>query len=282
MNNSNSGSEKKRGFLKQQQVESTRKTMLIWAAAASITLVVCIMVGINFIKRINYQNKVNDELTKTESTLSNDVSSIDDLITNVKKLSSNNNLTSLVKDDSSSNAYQIVIDAMPTEYNSLTLRAGIRDKVLSGTGVSIENITTDVDYAPDTYQGDDDSTNNSSDSASSSDSESTSDSSNADTSGTFSDNGSGAATYATAQSTSSGSMPAAQAVGFNMSFSGSSEAVTSAIENIEKSIRPISINSLKLEGTDSKLTASISAVTYYTPSVNLELGTKTVENGGNK
>ena len=67
-----------------------------------------------------------------------------------------------------------------------------------------------------------------------------------------------------------------------MSFSGSSEAVTNAIKNIEESIRPISINSLKLEGTDSKLTASISAVTYYTPSVNLELGTKTVENGGNK
>ena len=281
MNNSNSGSEKKRGFLKQQQVESTRKTMLIWAAAASITLVVCIMVGINFIKRINYQRRVNDELTKTESTLSNDVSSIDDLITNVKKLSSNNNLTSLVKDDSSNNAYQIVIDAMPTEYNSLTLRAGIRDKILSGTGVSIESITTDVDYAPNTYQGDDDSTN-SSDSASSSDSEGTSDSGNADTSGTSSDNGSGTATYVTTQSTSNGSMPAAQAVGFNMSFSGSSEAVTNAIENIEKSIRPISINSLKLEGTDSKLTASISAVTYYTPSVNLELGTKTVENGGNK
>lgn len=281
MNNSNSGSEKKRGFLKQQQVESTRKTMLIWAAAASITLVVCIMVGINLLKRINYQRRVNDELTKTESTLSNDVSSIDDLITNVKKLSSNNNLTSLVKDDSSNNAYQIVIDAMPTEYNSLTLRAGIRDKVLSGTGVSIESITTDVDYAPNTYQGDDDSTN-SSDSASSSDSEGTSDSGNADTSGTSSDNGSGTATYVTTQSTSNGSMPAAQAVGFNMSFSGSSEAVTNAIKNIEESIRPISINSLKLEGTDSKLTASIAAVTYYTPSVDLELGTKTVENGGNK
>ena len=79
-------------------------------------------------------------------------------------------------------------------------------------------------------------------------------------------------------SSNSGSVdfPVAQAISFNVSVIGSYNSIQETIENMQRSIRPITIDSIRLEGTDDNLTADIQAATYYSPSVNYTTGTKEV------
>lgn len=79
-------------------------------------------------------------------------------------------------------------------------------------------------------------------------------------------------------SSNSGSVdfPVAQAISFNVSVIGSYNSIQETIENMQRSIRPITIDSIRLEGTDDNLTADIQATTYYSPSVNYTTGTKEV------
>ena len=46
--------------------------------------------------------------------------------------------------------------------------------------------------------------------------------------------------------------------------------------DIERTIRPIIINSLEISGTDDRLTATIQATTYYSSNVNFQVGEKEV------
>ena len=79
-------------------------------------------------------------------------------------------------------------------------------------------------------------------------------------------------------SSSGGSVdfPVAQAISFNVSVIGSYNSIQETLENMQRSIRPITIDSIRLEGTDDNLTADIQATTYYSPSVNYTTGTKEV------
>lgn len=58
---------------------------------------------------------------------------------------------------------------------------------------------------------------------------------------------------------------------FNFTITGSYEQVAQAIKNMERSIRPLSIQSLELQGTDRQLKASLIVVTYYQPPASINL-----------
>ena len=73
---------------------------------------------------------------------------------------------------------------------------------------------------------------------------------------------------------SSIAFPTANRLPFRVSVIGGYNSIKETLENMQKSIRPIIINSITLDGTDDRLTASITATTYYSPSVNYTTGTK--------
>lgn len=221
------------GVKKRQQIAGTRKEVLMWVAIASAVVVICLVVGMNIFQRIQYQMKVNAEISKTAKTMESNVKAIDGLIKNVNDLRANRLLTApgLKADDST--VFQVVIDALPTENDSVSLSSSLQNKILNRSGVTIEQISVDGESS----------------SSSNDDDEVT---------------------------TSNVEFPVAQPINFRISIVGTYESIKQTLADIERTIRPIIINSLEISGTDDRLTATIQATTYYSSNVNFQVGEKEV------
>lgn len=240
----NNGDQPLTGVKKRQEIDNTRKQVFIWTAAASAAVVVCIMVGINLFQRISYQNKVNDELGKTEKTMQQNVTNAKSVRRQVDQLKSKTSRTLSLDQlkTADSTVFQVVLDALPTSNDAVDLSSSLQREILSGSGVSIESINVDGINSASTT----------------------------DSNGETTDSESG--------STKGGSMPTAQPITFTVNFTGTYDQVNQALKDIERTIRPIVINKLSIQGSDSKLEVTINATTYYSPSVNFEMGEKEVKN----
>jgi len=223
------------GVRKRAQIASTNQQMFIWVAVAAVVVVVCIVLTINFVQRIIYQAKVNNELSNTSNVLSTNITNVSGLITEVNKLNTNAdlNLPNLKADDST--PFQVVLDALPTADDRVSLGASLQQKILASSGVLITQISV---------------TNASSSAVTSPDSIGT--------------------------TSASSTKPTAQSITFNFVITGSYSAIQAAIKDVELTIRPITINSINLQGTDTNLQATITATTYYVPKVSWTTGEKCV------
>lgn len=235
------------GIKKRQQITNTRKQVFTWVALAAALVVICLVVGWNLMQRINYQNKVNRDVGKTAQTMHDNVEAADKLIKNVNALKANAalSLPNLKADDST--VFQVVIDALPTEDDSVALSSSLQNKILSKSGVTIEQINVDTTES--------DSSSGSSSSSSSSSGSSKSGVSKADDI----------------------QFPVAKPITFRVSLVGSFDSVKSALQDIESTIRPITITKLTIDGSDDKLNATIEAQTYYSSKVNFKLGKKEIQ-----
>ena len=240
------------GIKKRQQITNTRKQVFTWVALAAALVVICLVVGWNLMQRINYQNKVNRDVGKTAQTMHDNVEAADKLIKNVNALKANAalSLPNLKADDST--VFQVVIDALPTEDDSVALSSSLQNKILSKSGVTIEQINVD------TTESDSSSGSSSSSSGSSS----------------SSDSGSSKSGVSKADDIQ---FPVAKPITFRVSLVGSFDSVKSALQDIESTIRPITITKLTIDGSDDKLNATIEAQTYYSSKVNFKLGKKEIQ-----
>ena len=146
---------------------------------------------------------------------------------NVNTLQTDKNLLAL-RASSDDTAFNVVLDALPTEDDATALGSSIQEKVLAGSGVYLQSF----DYS-------------SSDSA-------------------------------TSGHTPVGASPEARAITFRFKISGTYDSIKAALGNIEKTIRPIIVQSIEIDGTVSELSATITAMTYYVPKVHYGLGQETV------
>ncbi len=244
------------GIKKRQQITNTRKQVFTWVALAAALVVICLVVGWNLMQRINYQNKVNRDVGKTAQTMHDNVEAADKLIKNVNALKANAalSLPNLKADDST--VFQVVIDALPTEDDSVALSSSLQNKILSKSGVTIEQINVDTTES-------DSSSGSSSSSSSSSGSSSSSSSSSSGKSGV--------------SKADDIQFPVAKPITFRVSLVGSFDSVKSALQDIESTIRPITITKLTIDGSDDKLNATIEAQTYYSSKVNFKLGKKEIQ-----
>jgi hypothetical protein len=227
------------GVRKRQQIDNANKQMMITVAVAAAVVTVCVVLGINFVQRIIYGTKVNSALSSTAKTLDTNVNtSIKKLISNVDTLQANKNLLAL-RVDPNDEAVQVILDALPTVDDRVALGASLQDKILAPSGIQIESISID--------QG----------------TTATTDTSSADdTSGASSD---------------ASVKPTAQTIEFSLNVTGAYDQVQEFLRDLEKTIRPITVTSIRLEGTDDKLTAAVSATTYYSPRVKYALGSKEIQ-----
>ena len=229
------------GVRKRAQIASANKQMFIWVAVAAIVVSVCVVLAFNFGQRIIYQFKVNGKLGDTSRTLKDNLATIDTLTTNVNKLNTNQDLNLPNLKSDSSTPLQVVLDALPTENDQVSLGASLQQNILASSGVTIQQISvtgSSVSAAPATTT----------------------------------------TTTATNDATAS-NQPTAQPIAFNLILVGNYDNIQKALQNIEKTIRPITINNVNLQGTDNNLQATISATTYYVPKVNYQLGSECVPAG---
>ena len=64
---------------------------------------------------------------------------------------------------------------------------------------------------------------------------------------------------------------------FQVAIKGSYQSTRELISTLASSIRPMSIKTINMEGSDSEVKMSISAITYWQPEVKVELKTKEVK-----
>ncbi len=224
------------GVRKRQQIVNANKQMFIWVAVAAVVVAVCAVLVLNFTQRIIYQVKVNGKISETADVMSNNVNAVANLTSEVNKLSVNQNLNlaNLKPDDST--AFQVVLDALPTEDNRVSLGASLQKKILVSSGVTIDQISV-----------------------------------------TDANNTTATTIPTTDTSVVSSVNPTAQPITFSIVLNGNYNAIQRAVADMERSIRPITIDSLTLQGADDSLQATINATTYYAPKVNYQLGKEEVQ-----
>jgi cell division protein FtsB len=149
MNKDGNAGDNLTGVRKRQQIQQANRAMLTWVAVASAVATVCIVLGINFIQRIVYNGKIINEISQTKSTLDKNLATVNSLKANVNKLEANQNLIAL--ENSGDTAFQVVIDALPTEDNRTGLASSIQEKILVSSGVQVEQVSvTDSGVAVET------------------------------------------------------------------------------------------------------------------------------------
>jgi hypothetical protein len=71
--------------------------------------------------------------------------------------------------------------------------------------------------------------------------------------------------------------PSPVQIPFNLAASGTYASIQQLVSILQLSIRPVIIQQISLTGTDSSMSASIRAYTYYQPGVNFSLGSEVVK-----
>jgi hypothetical protein len=79
-----------------------------------------------------------------------------------------------------------------------------------------------------------------------------------------------------AQADSSSSTPQPVPVPFQFSVSGNYDEIKKVVTALERSIRPMQIQTMQLTGNEKKMTLTVSAQTYYQPEKNLKIRTEVV------
>ncbi len=128
---------------KRSQIAQANKTMFIWIAIASALVGSAIVVSIFLAQKAIFNEKVLIEKQNTISTLDNNNQVAPKLEEQIRVLDTSEALAS-VKANPSDQAIQVILDALPSEGNSLALGASLQNKLLAGIpGLSIDTLQVD-------------------------------------------------------------------------------------------------------------------------------------------
>lgn len=115
---------------KRNQIAQANKTMFLWIAIASALVGTAIVVSIFLFQKLSYNEKVLAAKQTTVSSLDHNLSVVDGLKADIQALDANSALMS-VKANSTDQALQVVLDALPSDANSLALGASLQNKLLA-------------------------------------------------------------------------------------------------------------------------------------------------------
>lgn len=116
---------------KRNQIAKANRTMFLWIAVASALVGAAVVVSIFFAQQLFYNEKVLAEQQKTVDTLKHNNSVVQGLQEEIRVLDTNTDLAA-VKANDSDQAIQVILDALPSEANSLALGASLQNKLLTG------------------------------------------------------------------------------------------------------------------------------------------------------
>jgi hypothetical protein len=222
---------------KRTQISKANRTMFIWIAVASALIGAAVVVSIFLGQKLIYNEKVLGEKQTTVSTLDHNLSVVEDLKTDVQALEANSALGS-VKANETDQALQVVLDALPSDANSLALGASLQNKILSGIeggSYTIEAISVIPVEGIEVISG----------SSDTSDASASSDSGNK--------------------------------INFSFSVKGEQAALKQILQNLERSIRTMIITSVVFQVQEGGLTMDVQGYAFYEPAKVLELTDKKVK-----
>lgn len=223
---------------KQTQIDRTNKMMFLWIAIASALVGAAVVVSIFLFQKVIYEEKVLAAKSNTATTLTKNIQAVSSLRTNIKALDANSALMS-IKANPTDETLQVVLDALPSDANSLALGASLQNKLIANVSgnFTLESLqvtpVSGVETLDDTNTAD-----------------------------------------ASASSTEDG----AQQISFTFSVNGDQEALSGILKNIEKSIRTIVVSHLTIEKQTDGLTMTVEGHAFYLPEKTIELTEKVVSN----
>jgi len=125
---------------KRTQISKASRTMFIWIAAASALVAFAVVAAFFLTQKLIFNEKVLGEKNKTISVLNANNKVVDELQTQVRVLDTNDDLAK-VKANESDQAIQVILDALPSDANSLALGASLQNKLLAGVeGLTIDSL----------------------------------------------------------------------------------------------------------------------------------------------
>jgi hypothetical protein len=173
----------------------------------------------------------------TISTLETNNKNIVPLQENENVLNTNNALKS-VKAKPDDQAIQVILDALPSDANSLALGASLQNKLLAGIpGLTLDSLQVDPVVGIESLDN------------------------------------SGSSTLDTTVTTPNSS----NQITFRFSVKGDETALRLALVNLEKSIRTIDITTLKIENQGTTLVMTVNGRGFYEPVRNVELKDKEIK-----
>jgi hypothetical protein len=128
---------------KRTQITKANRTMFLWIAASAALIGCALVVSFFLAQKLFYNEKVLAEKEKTISVLKANNEVVDELESQVKALDASEVLTS-AKAKEGDQAIQVILDALPSEANSLAVGASLQNKLLAGIeGLRIESLQVD-------------------------------------------------------------------------------------------------------------------------------------------
>lgn len=223
---------------KRQQIAGANKTMFLWVAGISVVVGFCAVGALFLTQKMLFNEKVLSEKSKTAAILVKNNQIIDDLKAKVRVLNTNQSLMdSRAKTDDQ--PLQVVLDALPAEANSTALGSSLQEKLIPGSGITIES------FAMDTIQGVE-----------------------TQSSGDVQNAGSSTAVEGENQITFRFSVSAS---------SDNPTPLKEVLQRLERSVRAIDITSLTIETQGPKIVLSVEGRAFYQPAKTVELKDKTVK-----
>lgn len=128
---------------KRTQISNANRMMFVWIAIASALVSFALVASVFLGQKLLFNEKVLLEKNKTVSTLQKNNKMIPDLQTSVRVLDTNTDLAA-VKARESDQTIQVILDALPSDANSLALGASLQNKLLAGIpGLTIDSLQVD-------------------------------------------------------------------------------------------------------------------------------------------
>ena len=223
---------------KRTQISKANRTMFIWIAASSALVGFAIVIAIFLGQKLVFNEKVLLQKNKTISVLNADNKVVGDLKTQVQVLDTNTDLAS-VKANDTDQTIQVILDALPSDANSLALGASLQNKLLAGVpGLTINSLQVDPVVGIESLTS---------------------------SSGASQPSPVGAAIANESQIT------------FRFAVSGNADALKQALTNLERSIRTIDITNLQIENQGSSQIMTVQGRAFYEPAKNVVLYDKVVK-----
>lgn len=128
---------------KRTQIAKANRLMFLWVAGVSVVLGFAVVGAIFLTQMLLFNERVLAEKDRTIATLKTDNDNVAGLESQVRALDANQALIdSKAKPDDQ--AIQVILDALPSDANSLALGASLQNKLLSGvSGVNIDSLQVD-------------------------------------------------------------------------------------------------------------------------------------------
>lgn len=116
---------------KRTQIMKANRTMFIWVAGVSVVFGIALVVIIFLTQMLLFNERVLQQKNQTIATLAANNSNISALESQIRVLDTNEALiSSKAKPDDQ--AIQVILDALPSDANSLALGASLQTKLLNG------------------------------------------------------------------------------------------------------------------------------------------------------